>query len=120
MSHVAMSIYLKVAEIRGLCVEEADASELDGGIQAHVLEAAKAGYERRSTLTRTMGCQQVRVSKKVVGFTNRITVGTHEMSKTRDVKGAATEASASDNEIPTSAALSAPQSLAPSPQNPQQ
>jgi len=35
-----------------------------------------------------------------------------------DVKGDATEASASDNDTPTSAALKAPQSLAPSPHMP--
>lgn len=46
--------------------------------------------------------------------------GTHEISNTLLVNGAATDASASDNEIPTSAAFKAPQSLAPSPQNPTQ
>ena len=35
-----------------------------------------------------------------------------------DVNGAAIDASASDNEIPTSAAFKAPQSFAPSPQKP--
>jgi hypothetical protein len=50
----------------------------------------------------------------------RITSGTHVISKTRLVKGAATDASASEREIPTSAAFKAPQSFAPSPQNPQQ
>src|ERR1700742_34243 len=45
-----------------------------------------------------------------------IRVGTQEMSKIWLVNGAATDASASDRETPTSAALSAPQSLAPSPQ----
>lgn len=40
----------------------------------------------------------------------------HEMSGVRLVNGAATEASASESETPTSAALSAPQSFAPSPQ----
>lgn len=50
----------------------------------------------------------------------RITSGTHRISKTREVNGAATDASASDREIPTSAALSAPQSFAPSPQKPAQ
>ena len=47
-----------------------------------------------------------------------MSVGTQEMSKMRLVKGAATDASASESETPTSAALSAPQSLAPSPQKP--
>lgn len=51
---------------------------------------------------------------------SRISFGTQEISKTWLVKGAATEASASDNDMPTSAALRAPQSFAPSPQNPQQ
>lgn len=37
-----------------------------------------------------------------------------------EVNGDATEASASDSEIPTSAAFSAPQSLAPSPHIPTQ
>ena len=46
--------------------------------------------------------------------------GTHVMLNTLLVNGAATEASASDNEMPTSAALRAPQSFAPSPQKPQQ
>lgn len=49
-----------------------------------------------------------------------MTSGTQVMSNTRLVKGAATDASASESEIPTSAAFSAPQSLAPSPQKPQQ
>ena len=40
-----------------------------------------------------------------------------EISGVLLVNGAATDASASDKETPTSAALSAPQSLAPSPQN---
>ena len=44
-----------------------------------------------------------------------ISAGTHEMSGVLEVKGEATEASASDSEIPASAALRAPQSLAPSP-----
>ncbi|KAH3663094.1 hypothetical protein OGATHE_004670 [Ogataea polymorpha] len=47
-----------------------------------------------------------------------MTSKTHEISKILDVNGAATDASASLNEIPTSAAFSAPQSLAPSPQKP--
>src|SRR2546421_4532899 len=51
---------------------------------------------------------------------SRISVGTQEMSNMWLVNGAATEASASERDIPTSAALRAPQSLAPSPQNPQQ
>jgi hypothetical protein len=42
----------------------------------------------------------------------------HRMSGCRLVKGAATLASASDSERPTSAALRAPQSFAPSPQKP--
>lgn len=41
-----------------------------------------------------------------------------EISWTADVKGAAMEASASDSDIPTSAAFNAPQSLAPSPHMP--
>ena len=53
-------------------------------------------------------------------FIHRMTSGTQEMSNMRLVNGAATEASASDNEIPTSAAFKAPQSFAPSPQKPQQ
>ena len=47
-----------------------------------------------------------------------MTSKTHDISKTRDVNGAATDASASEREIPTSAAFNAPQSFAPSPQNP--
>ena len=47
-----------------------------------------------------------------------MTVGTHEMLSTFDVKGEATDASASDKEIPACAVLSAPQSLAPSPHIP--
>src|SRR5690606_41905337 len=48
-----------------------------------------------------------------------LTSSTQRISNTRDVKGAATDASSSDSEIPTSAAFKAPQSLAPSPQKPQ-
>ncbi len=47
---------------------------------------------------------------------SRMTSGTQVMSKTRLVNGAATEASASEREMPASAALRAPQSFAPSPQ----
>lgn len=54
------------------------------------------------------------------GVPYRMTSGTQVMSKTRLVKGAATDASASERDMPTSAALRAPQSLAPSPQKPQQ
>lgn len=43
---------------------------------------------------------------------------TQLMSGLELVKGAAMEASASESETPTSAAFNAPQSLAPSPQNP--
>lgn len=49
-----------------------------------------------------------------------MTSGTQVMSNTLLVNGAATDASASESEIPTSAAFKAPQSFAPSPQNPQQ
>lgn len=49
-----------------------------------------------------------------------MTLGTQDISKIRLVNGAATDASASESEIPTSAAFKAPQSLAPSPQNPQE
>ena len=44
--------------------------------------------------------------------------GTQRISKTREVNGAATDASASESEMPTSAAFKAPQSFAPSPQKP--
>lgn len=47
-----------------------------------------------------------------------MTVGTHEMLGVFEVKGEATEASASDKEIPAWAVLRAPQSLAPSPHIP--
>ena len=46
---------------------------------------------------------------------SRITLGTHEMLASRDVKGEATDDSASERETPTCAAFSAPQSFAPSP-----
>ena len=49
-----------------------------------------------------------------------MTVGTHSMLALLEVKGEATEASASDNEIPACAVFSAPQSLAPSPHIPTQ
>lgn len=64
----------------------------------------------------------VSIQTETDGFTSTYLInrGTQEMSNTRLVNGAATEASASESETPTSAALSAPQSLAPSPQNPQQ
>ena len=48
-----------------------------------------------------------------------ISLVTHEISVTFDVKGEATEASNSDKEIPTDALLSAAQSFAPSPQKQQ-
>ena len=48
---------------------------------------------------------------------SRMTRRTQEMSGELEVKGAATLASASESDSPTSAALRAPQSLAPSPQN---
>ncbi len=43
----------------------------------------------------------------------------HDISYTFEVNGAAIDASASEREIPTSAAFNAPQSLAPSPHMPQ-
>lgn len=49
-----------------------------------------------------------------------MTMGTHSMLATLEVKGETTEASAWDSEMPTSAALRAPQSLAPSPHMPTQ
>lgn len=47
-----------------------------------------------------------------------MSVGTHSMLGCLEVNGDATEASASDREIPAWAAFSAPQSLAPSPHIP--
>lgn len=47
-----------------------------------------------------------------------ITLGTHSMLGILEVKGEATDASASDREIPAWAILRAPQSLAPSPHIP--
>ena len=44
-----------------------------------------------------------------------ITSGTHDIFGSFDVKGDATDASASDRDIPACAVLKAPQSLAPSP-----
>ena len=49
-----------------------------------------------------------------------MTMGTHSMLATLEVKGETTEASAWDSEMPTSAAFRAPQSLAPSPHMPTQ
>lgn len=49
-----------------------------------------------------------------------MTMGTHSMLGTLDVKGETTEASAWESEMPMSAAFRAPQSLAPSPHMPTQ
>ena len=49
-----------------------------------------------------------------------MTIGTHSILDVLDVNGDATDASASDNEIPTWAVFKAPQSLAPSPHMPTQ
>ena len=46
---------------------------------------------------------------------SRISSGTHDILGCLDVNGEATEASASDKDIPAWAAFKAPQSLAPSP-----
>ena len=46
---------------------------------------------------------------------SRITSGTQEILGSFDVNGDATDASASDNDIPACAVLRAPQSFAPSP-----
>ena len=46
---------------------------------------------------------------------SRIKSGTQDMFGLLEVKGEATEASASDNDMPACAAFKAPQSLAPSP-----
>ncbi len=51
---------------------------------------------------------------------NLMTVGTHSMLGCLEVNGEATEASASDSEIPACAVFSAPQSFAPSPHIPTQ
>lgn len=61
--------------------------------------------------------REVYSAKKTLLF-NLISKGTQLMLSDLEVKGEATEASASDRETPTSAALSAPQSLAPSPHMP--
>ena len=50
--------------------------------------------------------------------THLTTQGTHSMLGVLEVKGDATEASASDSEMPMWAAFNAPQSLAPSPHIP--
>ena len=57
------------------------------------------------------------IFKKFVYYAlpSRINSGTHDMFGSFDVKGDATEASASDNDIPACALLRAPQSFAPSP-----
>lgn len=47
-----------------------------------------------------------------------MTIGTHSMVGVLEVKGDATDASASERDIPACAALRAPQSLAPSPHIP--
>ncbi|WAR14555.1 DEACT-like protein [Mya arenaria] len=69
-----------------------DRDELYEAVQGHVLETAKRAY--------------------------LISVVTHSMLLIAEVKGAATEASASDREIPAWAAFRASQSLAPSPHIP--
>ena len=52
------------------------------------------------------------------GLPYLMTMGTHSMLATLEVKGETTEASAWESEMPTSAAFRAPQSLAPSPHRP--
>src|SRR5690348_1236779 len=63
---------------------------------------------------------QINVKDRKKWGTYWMTLTTQPISFDRLVKGAATEASASLKLIPTSAAFRAPQSLAPSPQNPTQ
>ena len=50
-----------------------------------------------------------------IGLPSRITCGTQDIFDSFDVNGDATDASASDNDIPACAVLRAPQSFAPSP-----
>lgn len=56
--------------------------------------------------------------ERVMRDTDLIIVGTHSIFGFLEVKGDATEASASDKEMPACAVFRAPQSLAPSPHIP--
>ena len=55
---------------------------------------------------------------KIKAITDFINVGTHSIFGRLEVNGDATDASASDREIPACAVFSAPQSFAPSPHIP--
>lgn len=107
------------------CVEDEDRAELHQAVQGHVSEEAEGGDERAAALS----VHEERKKKKsdshpflwlsIVSIrTHLMSSGTQLMSADLDVNGDATDASASDSDTPTSAALRAPQSLAPSPHIP--
>lgn len=114
--------YLEIAEVGGSSIQEADRRKLNGGVQTHILEAAEAGNQSGTALPKTItsATRPGPRARNHGAITHLITSGQHEMSNLRLVNGAATDASASEREIPTSAALRAPQSFAPSPQKPTQ
>lgn len=116
-------------------VEQQHGHKLHQAVQSHVLKDPKGGDQRapsfpagRTTIsTTTQPCHKshpkegMEVLRTPRGFSpHRMTVGTHSMLAWQEVKGDATDASASEREMPTSAAFSAPQSLAPSPHIPTQ
>lgn len=68
-----------------------------------------------TSITQEMSAIRLEEEDKLIRLCS-IEEGRGTRDGTNLVKGAATDASASESEIPTSAALRAPQSLAPSPQ----
>src|SRR5436305_6517481 len=108
--------YLKISKITSPPIQYRNTNKLNRRVQCHIFKATK---------TRQQGCSSLSndISTTLslgMNFLYLIRSTTQEISKLRLVKGAATLASASDKLTPTSAAFKAPQSFAPSPQNPTQ
>lgn len=127
------------------CVEDEDGAQLNEAVQGHVSEETEGGDQRTPALSaqtrrKTVHSCSRHCSANMTGLggfpisifalhslrkhfkcsllPHLISSGTQLMFSDLEVKGEATEASASDRDTPTSAALRAPQSLAPSPHMP--
>jgi hypothetical protein len=105
-----LALNLKISEIASPSIQYRNGYELNGGIKSHVFETAETGHQCSASLPEI----SIIMGHYLISCTTQL------ISKLRLVNGAATLASASDKLTPTSAAFSAPQSLAPSPQNPTQ
>lgn len=108
-------------------VEDQHRDELGQAVQGHVLEDAERRVQgttafpgERAWVCGVQAPPSPSQPPPALGLPYLMTMGTHSMLATLEVKGETTEASAWESEMPTSAAFRAPQSLAPSPHMPTQ